>query len=323
MEWIIGIAIFAAVSCIILGVLLALRPKWDARIRDFNKRLDTFTASTVQTGTQTGEITKRRIYSDIPTLNELLSRISLMHRLDQLVISANSTLPLGVFILISCILAICFFLILFILSRGYFIPVLFGIGAGITPFLYLLLKKRQRMSKFERQLPDALDLMARSLKAGHAFSGGLQMVAHEFDDPIGNEFLKTLNEINLGSSVEQALKNLTARIDVPDLKFFAVSVIIQRETGGNLADILENTAHLIRERFKLLGKIKALSAEGKLTAIILVGLPFAVVLFLTILSPQYLRGLVDDAAGMVFIIIALCMMGVGIAIIRKIINIKV
>ena len=322
MEWIIGIAIFAAVSCIILGVVLALRPKWDARIRDFNKRLDTFTASTVQTGTQTGEITKRRIYSDIPSLNELLSKISLMHRLDQLVISANSTLPLGVFILISCILAVCFFLILFILSRGYLIPFLFGIGAGITPFLYLLMKKRQRMGKFERQLPDALDLMARSLKAGHAFSGGLQMVAHEFDDPIGNEFLKTLNEINLGSSVEQALKNLTARIDVPDLKFFAVSVIIQRETGGNLADILENTANLIRERFKLLGKIKALSAEGKLTAIILVGLPFAVVFFLTILSPQYLRGLVDDPAGMVFVIIALCMMGVGIAIIRKIINIK-
>ncbi|MRS03885.1 pilus assembly protein [bacterium] len=323
MEWLIGIAIFAAALCIILGILLALRPKWDTKVRDFNKRLDTFASSSLKAGTQTDIVKKRRTFSDIPTINELLSKMSIVHRLDLLVVGANSTLPLGVFLLISCILAFSTYLILFMLSRGHFVPALFGIGMSTTPFLYLMMKKGQRMAKFERQLPDALDLMARSLKAGHAFSGGLHTVAQEFDDPIGPEFMKTLTEINLGSSVEQALKNLTARIDVPDLKFFAVSVIIQRETGGNLADILENTAQLIRERFKLLGKIKALSAEGKLTAIILIGLPFAVVGILTLTSPKYIQGLANDPAGKVFIIIALCMMACGVAIIRKIINIKV
>lgn len=116
---------------------------------------------------------------------------------------------------------------------------------------------------------------------------------------------------------------MTTRVDVPDLKFFTISVIIQRESGGNLADILQSIAHLMRERFKLLGKIKALSAEGKLSAIILIALPFVVVFALTILNPKYLQDLVQDAAGKVFIIIALCMMGLGVAIIRKIINIRV
>ena len=147
------------------------------------------------------------------------------------------------------------------------------------------------MKKFERQFPEALDLMARSLRAGHAFSGGLQMVAQEFDDPMGAEFLRVMNEINYGSPVDQALKNLTHRIDVKDLTFFTVSVIMQRETGGNLAAILESIARLVRERFKLQGKIRALSAEGKLSAIILLALPFFVALALSIINPTYLTGL--------------------------------
>ena len=118
-------------------------------------------------------------------------------------------------------------------------------------------------------------------------------------------------------------KNLTQRVDVPDLKFFTVSVIIQRESGGNLAEILESIARLIRERFKLQGKIKTLSAEGKLSAIILVGLPFFVVLALSIINPQYLPVLLQDPAGKVMVIVALCMMGLGILIIKKIINIRV
>jgi tight adherence protein B len=135
--------------------------------------------------------------------------------------------------------------------------------------------------------------------------------------------MQVINEINFGSSIDQALKNMTARVDVPDLKFFTVSVIIQRESGGNLADILENIAHLTRERFKLLGKIKALSAEGRLSATILIALPFVVVFALSIINPGYLQGLVDDPAGRAFIVVALCMMGLGAAVIRKMVNIKV
>ena len=323
MEWILGVGLFVAAACIVQGILLVLRPKWDPASRAFDKRLETLTAATTGPQQQTNDVKRRRVFSNIPRLHDLLAKISLMHRFDNLVVKARSPLPLGSFLLISCILALSSYLILTIVTRGYLIPILFALCAATTPFLYLLLKIRQRGAKFEKQLPDALDLMARSLRAGHAFSGGLQMVAQEFDEPIGVEFMQVLKEINFGASVDQALKNMTTRVDVPDLKFFTVSVIIQRESGGNLADILESIAHLIRERFKLLGKIKALSAEGRLSAIILIALPFVVVFVLTITSPQYLKGLTGDATGRVFIVIALCMMGLGVAIIRKIINIKV
>ena len=179
------------------------------------------------------------------------------------------------------------------------------------------------MRKFERQLPDALDLVARSLRAGHAFSGGLQMVADEFDDPLGTEFQRTVAQINLGVSIEQALKNLADRVDCPDLKFFAVSVIIQRESGGNLAEILESISSLIRERFRLRGKIRTLTAEGKLSAGILVGIPFFVAFALSFMNPDYVRVLSTDPTGKILVAVALIMMGIGIAWMKKMITLKV
>ena len=321
MEWVIGIGLFIAALCVVEGILLLFRPKWDPASRTLEKRLEKLAATASRK--QTPGITRRRLFSDIPHLHEILSKIPVMHQLDQLVVKANSRLPLGVFLLLSAVLALTCFLIFTMLTRGYLIPILLGVVMGMTPFFYLYLKKQQRVAKFERQLPEALDLMARSLRAGHAFSGGLQMVAQEFDDPIGVEFMQVVNEINYGASVDQALKNMIDRVDVPDLRFFTVSVIIQRESGGNLAEILESIARLIRERFKLLGKIKALSAEGKLSAIILIALPFLVIFALSIMNPQYLPVLLEDTAGKIMVIVALCMMGTGILIIKKIINIKV
>jgi tight adherence protein B len=321
MEWLISIGLFVAAVLVIEGILLLVRPKWDRSMLTPEKRLEMFTASGAQQGTV--DIVRRRSLSDIPRLNEMLSKIPIMHKLDQLVVQANVRWPLGVFLLLSAVLFLACYLLFSILTRGYLIPIILGILAGITPFFYLYIKKQQRIKKFERQFPEALDLMARSLRAGHAFSGGLQMVGQEFDDPIGVEFLRVMNEINYGSSVDQALLNLTQRVDVPDLKFFTVSVIIQRESGGNLSEILESIARLIRERFKLVGKIRALSAEGKLSAIILVGLPFFVVLALSVMNPQYLPILLEDTAGKLLVILALCMMGLGIYVIKKMIDIRV
>jgi len=321
MEWLISIGIFVAAVFVIEGILLLLRPKWDREMLSPEKRLEMSMASGAQQGAV--DIVRRHSLSDIPRLHEMFSKIPLMHRLDKLVVQANVRWPLGVFVLLSLVLGSGCYLLLAIVTRGNLIPVIIGILVGMTPFFYLYVKKQQRIQKFERQLPEALDLMARSLRAGHAFSGGLQMVGQEFDDPIGVEFLRVMNEINYGASVDQSLLNLTQRVDVPDLKFFTVSVIIQRESGGNLAEILESIARLIRERFKLQGKIKTLSAEGKLSAIILVGLPFFVVLALSVINPKYLPVLLQDPAGKVMVVVALCMMGLGIYIIKRLINIQV
>lgn len=179
------------------------------------------------------------------------------------------------------------------------------------------------MKIFQAQLPEALDLIARSLRAGHAFTGGLKMVGDEMNDPIGGEFLKTLSEINLGVGVQEALINLAGRVDCPDLKFFITSVIIQRETGGNLAEILENLAHLIRERFKFYGKVQTLAAPGKLSAIILVILPFALAFVISQINPKYMQALINDPAGKYLIGAALLLMAVGTLFIKKLIAIKV
>jgi tight adherence protein B len=321
MEWLISIGLFISAVLVIEGILFLVRPKWDPDMLSPEKRLEKFAATEARQGTV--DIVKRRSLSDIPRLHEMLSKIPVAHRLDRLVVQANARWPLGVFVLLSVVLFLTCYLLLAIVTRGNFFPIVMGILIGMIPFFYLYVKKQQRMQKFERQLPDALDLMARSLRAGHAFSGGLAMVGQEFDDPIGVEFLRVMNEINYGASVDQALLNLTQRVAVPDLKFFTVSVIIQRESGGNLAEILESIARLIRERFKLQGKIRTLSAEGKLSAIILVGLPFVVVLALSVFNPSYLPVLLRDPAGKMLVIIALCMMGFGMYVIKRLINIRV
>jgi tight adherence protein B len=191
------------------------------------------------------------------------------------------------------------------------------------PFLYIYFKKKRRMEKFQRQLPDALDLVARALKAGHAFTGGLRMVAEELGDPIGTEFEKTLNEINFGVGIAEALKNIPNRVDCPDLKFFITSVIIQRETGGNLAEILTKITYLIRERFKLQNRVQVLAAEGKLSAIILIAIPFVIALALSVLNPGYIKTLFIDPIGKILVAFALIMMIIGIFVMKRMIQIKV
>lgn len=321
MEWAIGLGLFVATLCVVEGILFLFRPKWDPDSVTPEKRLERSVTPTFREPTI--DLVRKRRFSDIPGFHEILAKIPIMSQLDRLVIQANSRLPLGVFILGALVLVVMMYLLFLVLTRSNLLSLIVGLAAGAIPFLYLKLKKRQRMKKFERQFPDALDLMARSLRAGHAFSGGLYMVAQEFDDPIGPEFQRVMNEVNYGSPVDQALKNLSNRIDVKDLSFFTVSVIVQRETGGNLAAILENIARLVRERFKLQGKIRALSAEGKLSAIILLGLPFFVALALSIINPTYLSVLLNDPFGKILIVVALCMMCFGIIMTRKIIDIKV
>jgi tight adherence protein B len=179
------------------------------------------------------------------------------------------------------------------------------------------------MQKFERQLPEGLDLIARALKAGHAFSSGLQLVADQFDDPMGSEFGETIDEINYGVSIPDALKNLCGRVDCQDLKYFVISVSLQRETGGNLAEILQNIARIIRERFKFQQNLKTLSAESRFSAVILVCLPFVIIGAISFMNPHYLRVLFTEPAGKIMLGSAGIMMMTGIIIMKKILKIQV
>ncbi len=320
MELLIGIAIFLAVVLLLEGIFFAFRAFRNPETRRLRKELKILS---VNRAGELQDITKKRPLSAVPWLNDFLTKIPLMHQIDVLLQQANSRTPLGVFLLLSLVLFIVGWLVFDLLTGGVLISFILGLMFASTPFLYILIARNQRMAKFERQLPDALDLVARSLRAGHAFSGALQMVAQEFPDPIGPEFAKTFAEINFGISVQDALKNLTQRIDCQDLKFFAISVIIQRESGGNLAEILESIGSLIRERFKLHGRIRTLAAEGKISAIILIALPFLVAGLIYVMNREYLQLLFSEPVGKLMLVLALVGMLLGVAVMKKIVTIRV
>lgn len=290
-----------------------------ARIR---KKLKTI--STSRQKEELPDLMRKRVLSDVPLLNEILLRITGIHRLDRLRYQANTTFPSGFFILLSLFFMGLGFLGFYLFVKvGLLLSVIFGGLCGTLPILYLSIKKKRRMKKYQAQLPEALDLMARSLRAGHAFSTGMKLAADEFDDPLGPEFSITIDEINFGLGVPDALKNLVNRVDCNDLNFFVVAVILQRETGGNLADVMENIAYLIRERFKFYGKVKALAAEGKLSMIILIALPFFIVGILLVLNPKYIMLLFTDPVGRIMCAVAVIMMIIGAFVMRRIIDIEV
>jgi tight adherence protein B len=206
-------------------------------------------------------------------------------------------------------------------------PALRALGTGFcTSFLPLLVvskKRSARIGELETQLPDALDFLSRSMRAGHAFSISLEMVGEEIADPLGQEFRGLFNELNLGASLERAFANFTRRVPIPDTRFFSSAVMLQRQTGGNLSEILNRLSHIIRQRFQLKGQVKAASAHGRLTATILTLLPIGTLAGLVITSPGYLDPLLTNPMGRKIIALGIVAQIVGNFFIRKIIKIKV
>ena len=321
MDLLIGFGIFILALGVIEGSFIAFRTMRNPEKRQVRRRLDTLSSTEYQNGDV--DITRRRLISEVPWINRVLLSLRWTDELHRLLEQADIRRPLGFFILLSLILAFAGFFFSSRFTPNHLISIPISAFLAVLPFLYVYSKKRRRMKKFERQLPDAMDLIARALKAGHAFSSGLKMVGDQFDDPIGTEFAKTMNEINFGVGVTEALKKLPNRVDCADLKFFVISVILQRETGGNLAEILENISRLIRERFKLQGRIAALAAEGKLSAIVMVVLPFLVAFAISILNPKYIGTLLTDPLGTIFIAFGLIMMIMGILMMKRMIRIDI
>jgi tight adherence protein B len=315
--------VFICVLGAIEGLFIVAHARLDPTAKKVARQLKAAAAERFGEGGPGRSVVTPRAFSYVPRLNLILGRIALMQRLDRLLLQAGAARPLGFFVLLALILAVSGFYAAVLCTGSALAGAPAGAVAGALPFAGLLMQKRQRMKKFEAQLPEALDLMARSLRAGHAFVGGLQMAAQEFDDPMGAEMQKAVAQISLGVSVEQALKNLTARVDCQDLKFLAVSIIIQRESGGNLTEILETIAALIRERFKLHGKVRALSAEGKLSAVILTALPFVITFMLAVINPAYPRSLWEDPMGRMLAVAAIIMMAAGVAVMKKMTGIRV
>jgi tight adherence protein B len=204
----------------------------------------------------------------------------------------------------------------------YFLPV-FAMITGVMPVMWLMMKRKKRMSRFNSQLPEALELLSRSLRAGHSLAAGFGLIASEMQDPIAREFGRAFEEQNLGITLDEALEDMTIRMPNMDLRFFATAVMLQRQTGGDLAEILDKIGKLIRERFKLSGQIQALTGEGRLSGIVMLALPPTLYATMLYLNYEYAMVLLRDETGRLLLGGALVFQFVGALVIRKIINIKV
>lgn len=210
-----------------------------------------------------------------------------------------------------------------LLLNGAVTSLVLAIAFASAPYLYVKRKRKARMDRLEEQFPESLDFLARSMRAGHAFSISLEMLGEEMADPLGQEYRTLFNEQNLGAPLDVALRNFTERVPLLDVRFFTSSVLLQKQTGGNLSEILGRLAYVIRERFRLKGQVKAASAHGRMTATILTVLPVATMVLLLIIAPGYLQGMASDHTGKILIGCAIGAQLLGNFFIKKIINIKV
>jgi|WetSurMetagenome_2_1015567.scaffolds.fasta_scaffold24984_2 tight adherence protein B len=323
MDLILFIGIFIVALVIIQALIMVIRSRFTPEVQRLKQEIDALSGARM--GGLGVDIVKKRTLSEIPWLNELLQNIKVptIGHLERFREQADVKQPLGFFFLLAAALFAGSFSLVYLTSRSVIAAIIIGLVAAIIPWLYLDFRKKRRVNQFERQLPDALDMIGRALKAGHAFNGGIQMVVMEFADPARTEFRKTLDEINFGLSYEDALRNMTERIDCTDLKFFVLSVIIQRQSGGNLAEILEKISGLIRERFKLFGKVKALTGEARISAVILTILPFVIGGIIFLLNPAYIGILFQEKIGQIMLLGAVVMMIIGIYVMRRMVGIKV
>jgi tight adherence protein B len=224
---------------------------------------------------------------------------------------------------VSVLLAVVATTASFMASVPWFFAPLVGLVFFTVPFFWLLNKRRVRLKKFAGQLPDALELVARALRAGHSLGAGMHVVAEEMPAPIADEFGRVYDEQNLGIGVEDSLQGICERIPNLDLRFFVTSVLIQRTTGGDLAEILDKIGYVVRERYRILGQVKALTAEGRLSGVVLIALPFVLFLVVLHIKPDYVATLWTDPLGIKMAVFALIMQILGAVCIKKIVDIKV
>lgn len=312
---------FLAVVLFLEGIYLAWNAYKGPEAKRIERRLRAMSAGAASQ--QNSSLVKQRLLAQSPDMERLLLQIPRIHQLDRLILQSGLRLSVAGFIGLMLLAAAGGAVFALLASLPTFAVIAIGVAAGLVPLLYMQGAKHNRMIAIEQQLPDALDLMGRAMMAGHAFPSALQMVGDEMPDPIASEFRIVFDEINYGISAQEALTNLTTRVPSTDLNYFVIAVLIQRETGGNLAELLGNISALIRARLKLLGAVRVLSAEGRLSAWILTILPFALAFVLQLLNPKFLSVLWTDPTGQKMVGVAMCMMAVGIFAMSRIIKIRV
>jgi tight adherence protein B len=278
----------------------------------------------LQQGTGRGaELLRDELLSGIPALNKILTRWSRTSRLQLLLEQSDLKLRAGKFLLLCACsgAAVGCVVLAFTSSLALTVPSLF-LGA-LLPLGYAVILRRKRFHKFEAMFPQAIDLLVRSSRAGHPFTTSLEMIANELSEPISGEFRRVYEEQKFGLPIREALLNFAQRVPLVDVKFFVTSLLLQRETGGNLAEILDKLSYVIRERFRIVRQVRVYTAQGRLTMMLLMAIPPGMVVFMSITNPDFMKPLFHDPMGHFFIVLGITLQTIGFFLIRRIIEIKV
>ncbi len=319
---IVVVTAFIGVAALVGGIAFMFRGVGDTPVED---RLEVLT----NTGNVAKKAGKRKEadllahalnHDKISLLETFVSRfLNLRKFLDQ----ADVNIKPAHFVLITMGLMAAGGIVMIVAGLHPLLAPMAALTVGLLPFITCFFRRKHRFAAFQKQLPEALELIARALRAGHSLAAGMKLVADEMPAPMGAEFGRVYEEQNLGVPLEEALDSVSDRIPNLDLRFFTTAVILQRQTGGDLAEILDKIGRLIRERFRIWGAIQALTGEGRISGVVLLGLP--PVLFLTIyyINPDYIQILFTDPLGGWMLGVTVALQIVGALVIRKIINIKV
>jgi tight adherence protein B len=269
------------------------------------------------------QLAREELLSEIPWLNRSLVKLEVTASIKRMIDQADLNITVMRLVLFAATAGVLAFLATSMVSTSYLLRILFGLIAAALPFLHVMGKRKKRMNRFLQLLPDALDLMSRGLSAGHAFTESLHMVATEMPEPIATEFRKTYDEQNLGLSLKLALENLVHRMPLLDLRMCVTAIMIQRETGGNLSELLEKVAYTIRERFRIMEDLKTLTLSSRWSAWLLCLLPIGLAVYMSFMNPQYMEVMWRDPRGHRLLAIALLMQIMGMLMVRKIMKIKI
>ncbi len=269
------------------------------------------------------ELVRDELLSDVPVIHQMLLRWSWAGHLRTFIWQAGLRIKPGKLLLVSAVLAMGAGLMAYYMYRNSLLTPVAGVVGGLLPLGFVAFMRRRRLRDFEKNFPEAIDLLGRAIRAGHALSTGMEMIGKELPEPVAGEFRVTFEEMNFGLPFKDALLNLSERVPLIDVRFFVSALLVQKETGGNLAEILDSLSKVIRERFKIYGEVRTRTAQGRLTAGILIALPPMMMLALGILNPPYVRILFTDAWGPYMLAIAAILQIIGSAILWKIVHIEV
>jgi len=269
------------------------------------------------------DLVRDELFSSIPTINKVLKSWAWPTRLRNFSAQAGMQMRPGKLMLISAVVGLTALEVTNIIYGSFSLAMAVGVAALFLPLAFVAIKRARRMAAFQRQFPEVIDLLSRSVRAGHSFSSGMEIVATDLPDPVSTEFRITFDEQRFGLPLRDALLNLCARVPLVDVRLFVIALLVQKETGGNLVEILGNLAHVIRERFKIAGDVRVRTAQGRLTAGVLIALPLVMLFLLHLVNPDYIKTLFVEHLGKLMLLGAFILQALGAMVIWRIVTIKV